>query len=958
MSYKGAHVQDSCVLERRLRPIYDWLDAGNYKKAIQECDKVLKKSPNLDRALALKALSLLRSGKESSCITILDSLTEKQLADDAILQVMTMCYRELQQLEKVSQLYEVALKVDPTNEELHTHLFMSYVRSSDFKQQQKAAMALYKLVPKNPYYCWAVMSALLQAIRGEGVDHPKKKSLLLSLAERMIDKLIQENKLEAEQEVQLYIMVLEAQEKYDKVLEVLDSNFGTKLSGDLPQLRLVYLKHLNRWPDINVLCKKILSESVDRWQIWLSYLKSVFELYISNNHSNNHQQDLADVPDLDVVDDTPEKAHEFICKLVENGSDNGFLMRGPYLARFELCKQMRELNKGDESAECLLGDPMELFIEYFRKFGHKPCCVSDLREYLELLDGERRLEMAGKLIREVGITSTNIPQTEQQMQRHICALQLSRLCGSHANLSAELIKALVTALSYHYLHGHQEYGAKLLSTDQAPADAYTLLGAHFLYDLHRMTGTSQPLLLAIVLLKYTLKNSPCNFHLKLLLLRLYHILGSGLNAQTIYDSLDIKHLQFDSMGYAHCSMLSSSGNFGLASTLFDTTVKFFITNYKDSSDHLTFSYKYGSFSKLSEFMNFQERLGCSFHYANTLVEKHFVSFVHCNTIEQVWALDILNNSKYMSETINWDKLIINHNYNVYVSWDPERINGPIEEWKETKDHNERDSKLLYIKCTLLDCMQSALSIFKAPEHRRIDQLKAKVVAWKETIKGNGVVEDSEHKLLCMRLLSKLGSYMRAPYLQVLGAMFDVVEAVYIDDMEQCTQVIAITKEAVKAMTSDICEALTGESKSPDVYITRKVNLEHLSYVIEILSNVSLLCLVCWEIIKNSQCGASKKAKKKVDNSTRESITNLVMCVKEEITKLDEVLKPHTNELTPLIVSKMGSTIFDDLNEQLTAMNLSEEEGSVADILTKAYAVTIKELRTVLKTKSKFLSCIS
>lgn len=59
-------------------------------------------------------------------------------------------------------MYENAIKIDSTNEELHTQLFMSYVRIADFKSQQQCAMALYKQKPKNPYYCWAVMSIVLQ----------------------------------------------------------------------------------------------------------------------------------------------------------------------------------------------------------------------------------------------------------------------------------------------------------------------------------------------------------------------------------------------------------------------------------------------------------------------------------------------------------------------------------------------------------------------------------------------------------------------------------------------------------------------------------------------------------------------------------------------------------------------------------------------------------------------------
>lgn len=59
-------------------------------------------------------------------------------------------------------LYENAVKSEPANEELHSHLFMSYVRVGDYRSQQRAAMALYKFAPKNPYYFWAVMSIVLQ----------------------------------------------------------------------------------------------------------------------------------------------------------------------------------------------------------------------------------------------------------------------------------------------------------------------------------------------------------------------------------------------------------------------------------------------------------------------------------------------------------------------------------------------------------------------------------------------------------------------------------------------------------------------------------------------------------------------------------------------------------------------------------------------------------------------------
>lgn len=85
---------------------------------------------------------------------------------------------------------------------------MSYVRVADYKKQQQAAMALYKLKPKNPYYFWAVMSVVMQAYKA---DEKLAKSVVLVLAERMVKKFVNEGKIEAEQEVQLYLMILEMQ---------------------------------------------------------------------------------------------------------------------------------------------------------------------------------------------------------------------------------------------------------------------------------------------------------------------------------------------------------------------------------------------------------------------------------------------------------------------------------------------------------------------------------------------------------------------------------------------------------------------------------------------------------------------------------------------------------------------------------------------------------------------------
>ncbi|CAK1589904.1 unnamed protein product, partial [Parnassius mnemosyne] len=366
MSARPQHMHDGGIVERRLRPIYDWLDNGVNKKALQEAEKVLKKSPTLQAARALKALALLRLGKKNEALSVLDVLAEEKPSDDTTLQAMTICYRESQQLNKVCALYEAAVKSEPNSEELHSHLFMSYVRVADYRAQQRAAMALYKLAPKNPYYFWAVMSIVLQAKSTEDVT---KKGILLTLAQRMVDNFIAENKMEAEQEARLYIMILELQEKWEDILKFIEGPLYSQLvPGSTAQASIPYLKKLGHWRKLNLLCKELLWDNQDRWDYYMPYFESAFELMKGVDPNENCNSS---------VDDTEEKCHEFICELIESISSERTI-RGPYLARLELKRLSKE-------PKDLYGGAMALCIQYLKFFAHKSCSVPDVRPYLSMI---------------------------------------------------------------------------------------------------------------------------------------------------------------------------------------------------------------------------------------------------------------------------------------------------------------------------------------------------------------------------------------------------------------------------------------------------------------------------------------------------------------------------------------------------------------------------------------------
>lgn len=214
----------------------------------------------------------------------------------------------------------------------------------------------------------------------------------------MVDNFITENKMEAEQEARLYIMILELQEKWEDILKFIESPLYAQLvPGSTAQACIPYLKKLGLWRRLNLVCKELLWENIDRWDYYLPYFDSVFQLMKENDEDSENS-----------VDNTPEKCHEFICQLVESMS-SGRTLRGPYLARLELWKRLAV--DGDQYPTSLLGSGLALCVQYLRVFAHKPCAVADLRPYLPMIPQKEREENARDFLTCLGLDENSHPET-------------------------------------------------------------------------------------------------------------------------------------------------------------------------------------------------------------------------------------------------------------------------------------------------------------------------------------------------------------------------------------------------------------------------------------------------------------------------------------------------------------------------------------------------------------------
>ncbi|XP_076842794.1 N-alpha-acetyltransferase 25, NatB auxiliary subunit isoform X2 [Brachyhypopomus gauderio] len=667
MAARG-HVQDPN--DRRLRPIYDYLDNGNNKMAIQQAEKLLKKHKDLHCAKVLKAIGLQRTGKQDEAFTLAQEVAGLEPTDDNSLQALTILYREMHRPELVTKLYEAAVRKVPTSEEYHSHLFMAYARVGEYKKMQQAGMALYKIVPKNPYYFWSVMSLVMQAISAQ--DEKLSHTMFLPLAERMVEKMVREEKIEAEAEVQLYFMILERLGKYVEALEVVRGQLGEKLTSELQSREnkcLLLYHRLQRWPECNALSRKLLLKNPDDWQFYLSYFDSLFNL---NDQSWTPPEE-GDHCTEGEVHCSVAQAIAFVKERLaaEEGKESRPL-RGPYLARLELIGRLRQRACPDEQQ---LGEPLELMFQYFVKFGDKPCCVTDLKIFLHLLLPDQYVQFINRLteavpLGPVGEAGVALPSDGRALQRHLSVTQLSRSLGLQHALSVSARLGLIRQLKAHYHHGLQ-FGTSCLKTELQFSDMYCLMAAHIYIDLWLETGNEHMLWQCLGLLEEGLSHSPSNAQFKLLLLLLFCRLGAFEPVVDLYSSLDAKHVQHDTIGYLLTRYAESLGQFAAASQACNFSLRFFHSNQKDTSEYIIQAYKYGAFEKIPEFIAFRNRLNNSLHFAQVRTERMLLDLYLEADILSTLEESVKNMSLCPEEDdIPWDNLRDNRDLNVFVSWNP------------------------------------------------------------------------------------------------------------------------------------------------------------------------------------------------------------------------------------------------------------------------------------------------
>ncbi|XP_016312252.1 N-alpha-acetyltransferase 25, NatB auxiliary subunit-like [Sinocyclocheilus anshuiensis] len=944
MAARG-HVQDPN--DRRLRPIYDYLDNGNNKMAIQQADKLLKKHKDLHCAKVLKAIGLQRTGKQDEAFTLAQEVAVLEPTDDNSLQALTILYREMHRPELVTKLYEAAVRKVPTSEEYHSHLFMAYARVGEYKKMQQAGMALYKIVPKNPYYFWSVMSLVMQAISAQ--DEKLSQTMFLPLAERMVEKMVKEEKIEAEAEVQLYFMILERLGKYVEALEVVQGPLGEKLTSELQSREnkcMMLYRRLERWAECNALSCKLLLKNPDDWQFYILYFDSLFYLI---DQSWAPPQEGAHSAEGEVHASTAQAISFMEDRIVTEEAKESKHLRGPYLARLELIRRLRERSCPEAQQ---LGEPLELMFQFFVKFGDKPCCITDLEIFLDLFTPDQHVQFINRLMEAVplgapGEDGVALPGDTRALQRHLCVTQLSRSLGQQHALNTEGKLGLIKELKAHYRHGLQ-FGKSCLKTELQFSDMYCLMAAHVYIDLWLETGDQNMLWQCLGLLEEGLSHS-------------------SSNAQ----------FNFPYPLYLLTRYAESLGQFAAASQSCNFSLRFFHSNQKDTSEYIIQAYKYGAFEKIPEFIAFRNRLNHSLHFAQARTERMLLDlFLEADTSspleESVKSMSLCPEE----DDIPWDSLRDNRDLTVLVSWNPKdrQLN------EEHKQHSLEDDTLwLRLRSLTLRLIGCVSALTHPPTSRNSEKTTENGVAAKPSSLQsllsqlentlNQATQFTEKQLqhqypfvgpVPSRLAQALSSGCCQCQLSSLQLPLHLqeLETAGLDESTELQTQISNLFKSLAVQLQDMLEKCKGDllEVKDDQSKPQQFLLENLVYFVETVCIVLWVSNYCGSVLRPLKSSLQKKKKKKKEVST---VTPPVLSAYQEFSSslqslLNQALEHIKSQEISLTALKLGAL-------SLEGQTQSEAEGTFTktamDKVQSSYLRSLQEIGELLKKRADTLKSL-
>ncbi|KAI0345163.1 hypothetical protein BDW22DRAFT_1354055 [Trametopsis cervina] len=580
----------SATFDRQIRPIYDAIDTGSNKSAIVACNKILKKQPQNDLVKALKALALIRSQKVEESLILCDEVLAAKPSDESILNAMSHVLRGLGRHLDIISMYEAAWKQRPTDEELGINVFSSNARAANWKAAQQIATKLYKQFKQERYLYWSVFCAVLQA--NDPLTPEALRPVLFKLAHRLISSSSTPSYYSADR-FYVNLIILKELELWDEATTLLTSDIGQAISDtslSVDELRREIWKLKGSVKEEGERAQARILEKDDRnWLEFISVLDATFSGITPETTEEAKEEFKSNI----------SKSQAFFAQVADK---DGLRDRSGPLALLELEK--RAINHGLSTDVNALYTMVE---SYFENIGDKTCCYEDLQPFVTLFKGEDATKWTAFLQQRATTTS----ESQEALRRSINAFKLLRYT-SQPTVESE------SAAVKQYIEGYfgaLKFGQGLPETERQPADDFAVLAGQAFVNLWRLVGGTDALKYlysAVALLDFAVSKSKDSYHMKLMLVRIYLLLGAPSLALEHYRALNLKQVQNDTLSHIMLSRssgfaLSSIGDLTLSNECMDAS-HIYLSNANDTAEFVVRAFLQEKYTQIPEFAALEDRL--------------------------------------------------------------------------------------------------------------------------------------------------------------------------------------------------------------------------------------------------------------------------------------------------------------------------------------------------------------
>ncbi|KAJ2722466.1 mitochondrial distribution and morphology [Coemansia sp. Benny D115] len=588
------------------------MDRRDHKLALNECTNLLRKHPSHLSGRAVMSFVLTKNDDPQSALSMAVSVLNapNSLKNGQVLKWLPRTFKSLGMPREEMAVYTGALKFYPEDEILHLQLFLAAASNRLYKEQHQAAVSLSRLTKKDKHMWWVVASLMLLAKFSK--DSEQAKQLQLTLAERMAEKALKDGRLKTAEELRLYLEILAIQNKHAAMLDLLtiEGALAAKIENDpdLVSQRIDLLIQTGAFDKAIAAATESLTVR-DNWIDYKHYITAVVGRLADEKDDGDHSRS--------------ESLVACSCEAFDKWAQLRGRARGAELAKVELIMRLSAAGHG-EVAEKTIGSLGDQVWRYVDQFGAKAICYSDIMPYFVAYVNSFDSETARAATLERHRSRLNDRIETIRNSAH----QNEDKAQSWVNL--EKIRYLIQALNDDSDAGSWvadidvmlSYGldSTAASAKQASCSDMVLISAQriiqasllaFTSDSSQRSNLSAGLFKALCVLEAGIKLNDGNFLLKLYAIRLYLYLGIYERARALYDSLNIKKIQHDTLGFLINGQGMALNCFVPDLDLCYNGIVFYDSSEWNISRNLESVYENETYSNILDFIEFNDNLAHS-----------------------------------------------------------------------------------------------------------------------------------------------------------------------------------------------------------------------------------------------------------------------------------------------------------------------------------------------------------